>query len=105
MPSPVHESITSIFLRGFNFAIADLPDPVCSNIDAVSNQDFKGFEGQYRGSKKTPDLAVLFTNAAGDREAKFILEVGFSETYEKLVQDAKMWLEGKQEVSVLVLVK
>src|SRR5436190_12308639 len=105
MPSAIHESITSIFTRGFNSATEDLPAPVRRNIVAVSNQDFNDFEGQYFGSNKTADLAVLFKNDAGDQEAKFVLEVGFSETYEDLVQDAKMWLEGTHEVSVLVLVK
>jgi hypothetical protein len=40
-----------------------------------------------------------------DKEPKFILEVGLSETYEQLVQDAKLWLEGTRNVSVVVLVK
>jgi hypothetical protein len=74
-------------------------------IFAVGNQDFGGFRGIYKGSKKTPDLGVEFQNAAGELELKFVLEVGFSETYEELVRDAKMWLDGKPEVCVLVLVK
>ena len=53
-----------------------------------------------------PDLVVLFKNANGARKAKFVLEVGFSETYEDLVEDVKMWLEGRRrEVSTIVLVK
>ena len=41
----------------------------------------------------------------GNQKAGFILEVGFSETYDELVQDARLWLEGTGEVSVVVLVK
>ena len=59
----------------------------------------------YSGSLKTPDLAVQFRNAAGEHEIKFVLQVGFSEQYEDLVDDAKLWLEGKEEVSLVVLVK
>ncbi|KAH0541714.1 hypothetical protein FGG08_003806 [Glutinoglossum americanum] len=72
---------------------------------AVGNQNFGGFGGQYEGSNKTPDLGMEFQNAAGELEIKFVLEVGFSETYEDLVRDAKLWLDGKPEVCVFVLVK
>ncbi|KAI9773366.1 MAG: hypothetical protein M1840_007581 [Geoglossum simile] len=104
MPCPVRESVVSIFSAGFISATADLPAPVRRNIATVTGQDFIGFGGKYLGSGKRPDLAVLFKDA-GARKAKFILEVGFAETYEDLVQDAKMWLEGKHEVSVVVLAK
>ena len=80
MSSPVHQSIIFIFSEGFIFTTADLPAPVHRNIIAVSNQDFNGFEGQYLGSNKTPNLAVLYRNDTGVRKAKFILEVRFSET-------------------------
>ncbi|KAI9765673.1 MAG: hypothetical protein M1840_007231 [Geoglossum simile] len=105
IPSPVHESITSIFTRGINAAQESLPYPLQARIAAVANQDFDCFGGQYFGSDKTPDLGVLFENAAGDREIKLVLEIGLSETYEELVQDAMMWLEGTHEVSTVVLVK
>lgn len=105
MPSPVHESITSIFTRGFIAAQESLPGQLSSRISTAANRDFRGFGGHYTGSNKTPDLAVQFKNDAGNREIKFVLEVGFSETYEDLLQDAKLWLEGKHEVSVVVLVK
>jgi len=69
------------------------------------NQTFTGFEGQYTGSSKVPDLALLSRNVNRVNEPKFILEVGLSETYEQLVQDAKLWLEGTRDVLVVVLVK
>jgi hypothetical protein len=34
-----------------------------------------------------------------------VLEVGFSETYEKLVEDTQLWLEGNSKVSMVTLVK
>jgi hypothetical protein len=103
MPSPVHESITSIFTRGFNVAQESLPYPLRTRITAVANEEYNGFGGQYSGSNKTPDLAVNFEDANGSIEPKFVLEVGFSETYDDLVQDARMWLEGRNDVSVFVL--
>jgi hypothetical protein len=105
MPSPVHESITSIFAEGFIVAKTSLPNQLSSRINTVANQYFRGFGGRYTGSTKTPDLAVQFENDAGEPEVKFVLEVGFAETYDDLVKDAKLWLEGKHEASVVVIVK
>ena len=105
MPSSVHESVVSPFSRGFFKATADLPLSVQTRMNIATNQNFRGFTGRYSGSSKTPDLAVEFENADGSHEIKFILEVGFSETYEDLVEDARLWLEGKEEVSLVVLVK
>ncbi|KAI9770442.1 MAG: hypothetical protein M1840_003328 [Geoglossum simile] len=103
MPSLVHESITSTFSDGFAIVKSTLPASIRTRIHTVTNQEYCGFGGQYRGSNKTPDLAIEFENAKGDPEPKFVLEIGFSETYEDLVQDAKMWLEGRRDTCVLVL--
>jgi hypothetical protein len=103
MPSPVHESVTDTITRGFIAAAEGLPERW--DFDIAFNQNFNGFSGQYAGSCKVPDLAVEFTNAAGDCPPKFILEIGLSETYEDLLQDARLWLEGNDYVSIVVLVK
>ena len=104
MPSPVHESIVSAITDGFVGVKESLPAPIRRNITAVSNQAYKNFQGRYRRSRKTPGLAVEFPNANGDLDPKFILEVGFSEPYEDLAQAAKLWLEGKPQVSVVMIV-
>jgi hypothetical protein len=105
MPSPIHESITSILMEGFYAAKSSLPGQLSSRINTAVNQDFDDFEGNYAGSSKAPDLAIQFQNDNGEREVKFVLEVGFSKTYDELIRDAKLWLEGNQEVSVVMLVK
>ena len=105
MPSPVHHATVRMIARGFELAIADLSRPIRTRIDIAMSQNFHGFRGEFSGSSKTPDLAVQFKNDTGGREIKFILEVGFSETYEELVKDAQLWLEGKPEVSVVWIVK
>ena len=105
MPSAVHESIVYPFSIGFTDSTVDLPSSVRTRMNIATNQNFKGFAGRYSGSSKTPDLAIQFKNTDDEREIKFVLEVGFSETYEDLVKDAKLWLEGKEEVSLVVLVK
>lgn len=104
MPSPVHESIISAISREFNSVAASLPEPIGSSIEVVANQEYKNFQGRYRGSRKTPDLAVEFTEGNGPLHPKFILEVGFSEPYQDLIQTAKLWLNGKPQVSVVMIV-
>ncbi|KAI9779347.1 MAG: hypothetical protein M1839_007455 [Geoglossum umbratile] len=103
MPSPMHESIASTIAEGFYTARSTLPPSLRTRIYISGNQEYCGFGGRYTGSNKTPDFAVEFEDAKGDVETKFVLEVGFSETYKELVQDAKMWLEGRRDVCVFVL--
>ena len=62
------------------------------------------FEGQYCGSTKTADLAVQIINADDQLETKLVVEIGFSEEYDDLIEDAKLWLEGMRTVSMCVLV-
>ena len=64
-----------------------------------------GFRGHYEGSIKTPDLVVEFVGANERLDPKFILEVGVSETYEQLVEEARLWLEGEPRVSVVLIIK
>jgi len=74
-------------------------------MNIVRDQRYKIFGGIYTGSEKVPDLALDIEDNMGVSEVKFVAEVGFSETYEKLVQDAKLWLEGSETVSLCMLVK
>ena len=93
MPSPVHESITDTIATGFIVARAGLPRSL-RDFNITTNQNFRGFSRQHSGSCKVPDLAVEFTDAAGDLNPKFVVETCLSETYEELLQDARLWLEG-----------
>jgi hypothetical protein len=60
----------------------------------TSNQEYDGFGGRFSDSNKIPNLAMAFENHQGDLLPGFVLEIGFSESYGKLIQDARMWLEG-----------
>jgi hypothetical protein len=44
-------------------------------------------------------------NNQGEIEIKWVLEIGFAESYDKLVDDVTLWLGGRSDVSVAVLVK
>ena len=52
-----------------------------------------------------PDLTLRMDYDMRVREVKFVAEVAFLETYEELVQNAKLWLEGNETVSLVMLVK
>ncbi|CUS10108.1 unnamed protein product [Tuber aestivum] len=105
MPTPIHEKVISTVSEGFNLARSSLPTPLRERIAIVYNENFRSFKRGYRGSRKVPDTMVQVENAAGTLEVKFILEVGYAETYDDLVRDARMWLERTDTVSTVMLVK
>ncbi|RPA96292.1 hypothetical protein L873DRAFT_1925324 [Choiromyces venosus 120613-1] len=104
MSNAVHENLVSVISNGFVAAKLSLPAHIRNNVETVGNQLFDEFHERYAGSMKVPDTALKITNAAGKTEIKFVLEVGFSEEYEKLVEDVTMWLEGCDDVCVAMLV-
>jgi hypothetical protein len=85
MPSPLHESVIPIFYKAFFTTKASLPTSVKSRIYIAANKDTNHFGGQYKGSNKTPDLAIQLKYARGDVEVKFVIKVGFAEKYNNLV--------------------
>jgi len=103
--SSIHASVISTIHEGFSIACRSLPLHVQDRMNIARDQRYKMFGGIYTGLKKVPDLALDIKNDIGVREVKFVAEVGFSETYEQLVQDAKLWLEGSETVSLVMLVK
>ncbi|CUS14382.1 unnamed protein product [Tuber aestivum] len=104
-PSPIHEQIVSTVSEGFTLARRSLPTSLRRMIHIVGNQQFTDFQGAYDGSEKAPDTAVKVTDATGAVEVKFVLEVGLAETYAMLVRDAKMWIEGREAASIVMIVK
>jgi hypothetical protein len=89
-------------MRAIAKAEDDLPDLAQSVL--VSNQSLSKFGGKYAGSSKIADMAVQARNANGRLETKLVVEVGFSEGYDALIDDARLWLEGMNSVSVCILV-
>ena len=89
-------------MSAISTAETDLPFP--ARCICVTNEETNEFEGEYYGSVKIADLAVQITNADGELETKLVVEIGFSEKYEDLINDIKLWLEGMNSVSMCVLV-
>jgi hypothetical protein len=105
MPSPLHESIISILTREIYATTKSLPQYIDNTISATTNLDHYRFRDKWTYSRKWPDLAIRVKNAFGEFEFKWVLEVGFAETYKQLVEDIKLWLEGCESISMAVLVK
>jgi len=105
MSSRIHDHLISTIYQGFDTACLSLPPSIQGRMSVARNEKFELFVRIYTGSEKVPDLALDIKNDMGVSEVKFVAEVGFSETYEELVQDAKLWLEGNETVSLVMLVK
>ena len=93
-------------MAGFYAAVPSLPDSIRRRVTIEPNVRAENFEGGYEGSAKVGDLRIIFGEPDEDIcETILALEVGFSQSYDSLVQDAKLWLEGQPKVSVVVLIK
>jgi len=102
---PIQLSIISIIYEDFVVACRSLLLSIRDRISIARNQKYEIFEGICTGSEKVPDLALRIKPDMRVRQVKFVAKIGFSETYEELVQDAKLWLKGKKTVSLVMLIK
>jgi hypothetical protein len=48
----------------------------------------------YNGDQKEPDTFITSFGSPNLHQPRIVIEVGFSQTYRSLVEDAKLWLEG-----------
>ena len=105
MPSPIHEILASPFIRSDAVATQDLRSEIARQLDAVGNQRVGAFTGAYQGSEKEPD--VLFKYKGQDHNVLYtaVVEIGFAETYEELIDDAKLWIEGNRDIRTVILIK
>ena len=105
MLSPVHEPFASRFIVSDAFAKQNLRSEIARQIDVVGTQRVGAFTGAYEGSKKEPD--VLFKYKGQDYKVLYtaVVEIGFTETYEELIDDAKLWIEGNRDIRTVILIK
>lgn len=104
-PSPLHQNLPMIFSEIFFPIKSTLPAAVRTRILVYANLDTNSFTGRYTGSQKRADLEVSLRDENGNRNVRLVLEVGFAESYEDLIRDAQLWLEGMRSVRVVVLAK
>ena len=103
--SALHEQAIATISKGFDLAADRLAPELQHKIFIARNQKFGEFVSQYKGSHKTPDMALKTWDNAGCCKTMFVLEVGLAETYNMLLDDTRMWLEGREDVSAVMLMK
>ena len=102
---PIQASLVSTLYKGIFLASHSLPPGIQDRMRIARMTKYQEFEGVYTWSERMPELALNIDYDMGVSEVKFVAEVAFLETYEELVQNAKLWLEGNETVSVVMLVK
>lgn len=105
MPSPLHRNVPSMFLDTFLPIKSSLPAAIKNRIGLDINVDTNGFTGPYAGSVKISDLSVTYQNRDGDPEVRLVIEVGFAESYDDLMKDARLWLIDMRSVRVVLIAK
>ena len=104
MPSPLHKNFVSPFMFSYAIAAQDLRSEITRQLNVVGSQKVGAFTGAYKGTKKEPD--VLF-KCRGQDDILYtaVVEIGFTETYEDLVDDIKLWIEGNRDMRTVILIK
>ncbi|KAI1471055.1 uncharacterized protein F4812DRAFT_467258 [Daldinia caldariorum] len=105
MPSPLHQSISSMIGQVFMASKVSLPMHLQNQTMFRWGVDENNFEGPWSRSAKQPDLAIQVYGENGVKKTRWVLETRFSERYEDLVSDAQLWLEGGSDVAMVMLVK
>ncbi|KAK9491204.1 hypothetical protein V1508DRAFT_405764 [Lipomyces doorenjongii] len=63
----------------------------------------KHFTGGYMRSRKEPDGGFIYVRMDGEDKLLIALEVGYSEVYDKLLDDKDMWIDGKGANAVILV--
>ena len=102
---PIQATLVSTLYYGFFLAIGSLPPSIQDRVSIATITKYEEFQGIYTWSERVPELGLNVYSDMRSEEVKFVAEVAFLETYEELVQNAKLWLEGNKTVSLVMLVK
>lgn len=105
MPSSLHETLASPFIEAGAIARLDLRAEIARRVSIVANQKIGAFTGAYEGSKKAPDVLFKYKRQNGKVSYTAVVEVGFTETYEHLIDDMKLWIQGNRDVMTVILIK
>ena len=105
MPSPLHQSITSIINKKFIRSTSNLPKHLERQTYISQEITNNKFSIEQARSKKRPDFSIKVRNANRKLKLKQVVEVGLSETYKQLVEDIRLWLEGHPDILMVILVK
>lgn len=105
MPSSVHETLASPFIGIGAAAIMNLRPEITRRVDVVGTQTIGDFTSAYEGSTKEANVLFKYKGLDGDISYTAVVEIGFTETYEYLIEEVKMWMEGNIDVRTVILTK
>ncbi|KAK9243954.1 hypothetical protein V1506DRAFT_523204 [Lipomyces tetrasporus] len=106
-PSNIHERAARWIERKIINYVEDYlsthsPHTVDNISECGSTTQHFGF-GEYTRSRKEPDGGFIYMTRSGSDKLMIAIEVGTSETYDELLDDKDMWINGKG-VNVVILV-
>ena len=98
-PIPVRESLLSQFRMAVWPSTTKLPPKVEMNCGVFGFSRFPRFKGKYEDSLDQSSHKCKYKNQDGKLRITAVLEVGFTaQSYAQLVETARMWLEGHDDV-------
>ena len=103
MSSGVHEPLAATFIEQFGVAKAFLSPANRKQLAIVGAQEVGSFQGSYQSSSKEPDALFVYPPPNGPISYTCAVEVGFSERYEDLVEDIRLWIEGARMRMVILI--
>lgn len=74
-------------------------------MEVLGAQEVDSFRGAYTGSKKEPDVLFKYHQPNGDVSYSAVVEIGFAQRYQDLIEDVKLWIEGNKDIRTAILIK
>lgn len=93
------------FIIESGIAARQIPPDIERRVSVAGTQQIVTFTGVYKGSSKEPDGLFKYKGQDGKISYTAVVEIGFSEKYEDLIDDLKLWIEGKRDARTVILIK
>ena len=95
----------SPFIKSDGFATRNLRSEIARQLSVAGSQRVGAFTGAYKGSNKEADVLFKYEEQYRGVLYTAVVEIGLTETYEELVDDAKLWIEGNRDIRTVILIK
>jgi hypothetical protein len=103
MPSAAHERLVFAIIERYYDAKRHLSPAVAQQVSIVGGQKINAFRGSYQSSRKEADVLFKYEPPNGPISYTCAVEIGFVEKYEDLIEDVKLWIEGKRMRMVILI--
>ncbi|KAE8372546.1 hypothetical protein BDV26DRAFT_97729 [Aspergillus bertholletiae] len=114
MPRPIHNTVTDLVSQFLmkavrtNFITEDEQGCISSSTEGIllSRMQTHTSGKKHQGWIKYPEITILFRELDGRSLPRVVFEVGFSESYDDLQNDARQWLiRSRGLVRLVILVR